>query len=209
MRVKPASESAPSFSRRSFLALVAGSAFGAAAERVSNAEAICGTWVLQQTSSKAELERILPTVLALALGTPHVRGFSLRVPWRAIAADLSLLEAGRKIARERNLAFSLRFMAGRHTPAGVFEKGCSFRTSNAKAIESEPHPDRRVSCPLVPMFSSHVPVCCIRFHSCLRRLLAQVEKTRKIQPVRDVTSARWLPPAPRPGEFRGRCRVHQ
>ena len=91
---------------------------------LSNAEAICGTWVLQQVASRAELDRLLPQVLAPALATPGVRGFSLRVPWRAIDADFALLEAGLAVAHERGLAFSVRFMAGRHTPARVFAAGC-------------------------------------------------------------------------------------
>ena len=94
----------------------------------TNAEAICGTWVLQQVESRQQLERLLPGTIGPALATPGVRGFSLRVPWKAIDGDFSLLEAGLKIARQRRLAFSVRFMAGRHTPARVFDAGCRFYT---------------------------------------------------------------------------------
>ncbi len=96
----------------------------APAEKPSNAEAVCGTWVLQQVASREELDRLLPTTLAPALETPAIRGFSMRVPWKAIDGDFALLDAGLDIARARGLAFSVRFMAGRHTPARVFEAGC-------------------------------------------------------------------------------------
>jgi len=97
---------------------------GAEDKRDSNARAVCGTWALQQVSSRGELQRLLPRRIAPALATPDLRGFSLRVPWKAIARDYSLLDAGRRIARGRRLAFSVRFMAGRHTPAAVFDAGC-------------------------------------------------------------------------------------
>ena len=64
----------------------------------------------------------------------------MRVPWRAIDADFALLEAGLAVARERGLAFSVRFMAGRHTPARVFAAGCpSYR-----------HRGERVPVPFLP-----------------------------------------------------------
>ncbi|MDQ3623875.1 MAG: hypothetical protein M3463_15530 [Verrucomicrobiota bacterium] len=112
------------------MCVFAGAALPAASpQKISNAEAICGTWVLQQVSSQEELERLLPRVIEPALRTPRVRGFCLRVPWRSIDNDFALLDAGLKIARDRQLAFSLRFMAGRHTPVHVFEKGCRFYSS--------------------------------------------------------------------------------
>src|SRR3954470_13882160 len=94
------------------------------AEGSSNAEAVCGTWVLQQVTSREELDRLLPTTLVPALETPAIRGFSMRVPWGAIDGDFALLDAGLAVARAHGLAFSVRFMAGRHTPARVFEVGC-------------------------------------------------------------------------------------
>lgn len=92
----------------------------------TNADAIAGTWVLQQAASKAELERMLPKTIGPALKTPHVRGFCLRVPWKAVDKDFALLEAGYEIARQHKVAYSVRFMAGRHTPARVFDTGCRF-----------------------------------------------------------------------------------
>ncbi|MCX8037822.1 MAG: hypothetical protein N3D11_12395 [Candidatus Sumerlaeia bacterium] len=88
--------------------------------------AVCGIWVLQQAAGREELARLLPSTLAPALRTPHIRGFSLRVPWNAIAARFDLLDAGLEIARSHHVAFSVRFMAGRHTPAPVFERGSPF-----------------------------------------------------------------------------------
>ena len=106
-----------------------------AAPATPNHEAISGTWVLQQVSSEADLARLAPTVLGPALATPGVRGFSLRVPWKAIDTDCRLLEAGLALARKHGVAYSVRFMAGRHTPASVFADGCRFyprRGSNEK-----------------------------------------------------------------------------
>ena len=71
------------------------------AEGPSNAEAVCGTWVLQQVTSREELDRLLPTTLVPALETPAIRGFSMRVPWRAIDGDFALLDAGLAVARRR------------------------------------------------------------------------------------------------------------
>jgi hypothetical protein len=92
----------------------------------TNADEISGTWALQQVGSLPELERALPTVIVPALETPGLRGFSLRVPWQAIDESFGLLDAGLQAARERGLAFAIRFMAGRHTPAWVFAAGSPF-----------------------------------------------------------------------------------
>jgi hypothetical protein len=91
-----------------------------------SASRICGTWVLQQVANREELDRIAPTTISPALKTPRIRGFCLRVPWKAIDEDFSLLAAGRDLARRHGVAFSVRFMAGRHTPARVFENGARF-----------------------------------------------------------------------------------
>jgi len=93
---------------------------------IDNAQAVAGTWVLQQVSSVQELERLVPQSLEPALKTPGIRGFCLRVPWKVVDADFALLEAGLKLAQRHNLAYSVRFMAGRHTPDRVFDKGCRF-----------------------------------------------------------------------------------
>ncbi len=87
---------------------------------------IAGTWVLQQTDSLEGLEIELSRSLSAALKTPHIRGFCLRVPWRAADRDLSLFEAGYRIARDHGVDYSIRFMAGRHTPQRLFDQGCRF-----------------------------------------------------------------------------------
>lgn len=89
-----------------------------------NAALVSGTWVLQQASSVRELEAARSQWIDTALQTPDLRGFCLRVPWRAIDGDLSLLQSGRAIARRHQVDYSIRFMAGRHTPTRVFDKGC-------------------------------------------------------------------------------------
>ncbi len=105
----------------------------------SNAEAICGTWVLQQASNSEELKRFESKGLETALNTPNIRGFCLRVPWKAIDHDLGLAEQGLQLARRHHVAFSIRFMAGRHTPARVFDSGCRYYlTSRSK--EKAPMP---------------------------------------------------------------------
>jgi hypothetical protein len=106
----------------------------------TGAEAIAGTWVLQQVTNQAELDRLLPKTIGPALKTPHIRGFCLRVPWKAIDRDFGLLEAGRKIARDFQVSYSVRFMAGRHTPARVFESGCRFYLGGRGGREKIPMP---------------------------------------------------------------------
>jgi len=119
---------------------------GEAAATIPTTQRICGTWVLQQVSSRDELDRLVPTTISPALETPHVRGFSLRVPWKAIDQDFSLLEAGCEIARRHGVGYSVRFMAGRHTPQRVFDKGARFylltprRRAGAGAAEKVPAP---------------------------------------------------------------------
>ncbi|HUT89682.1 MAG TPA: hypothetical protein VMY37_09310, partial [Thermoguttaceae bacterium] len=110
-----------------------------AAEPTST-EAIAGTWVLQQVTDQAELDRLLPKTIGPALKTPHIRGFSLRVPWKAIDQDFGLLEAGWKIARDHGVSYSVRFMAGRHTPAGVFDRECRFYLGGRGGREKIPMP---------------------------------------------------------------------
>jgi hypothetical protein len=94
---------------------------------------VCGAWVLQQAASIAELEHSGGT-LAAALSTPRLRGFSLRVPWKSIDLDFSLLDAGLALARRYKLPISVRFMAGRHTPARVFEAGSPSYMRNGEKV---------------------------------------------------------------------------
>lgn len=85
----------------------------------------CGTWVLQQVSSVAELNSYEIRIGA-ALDLPGVVGLSLRFPWRAVDQDFSMLDRGRQIASEHGKAFSVRFMAGRWTPQRVFDAGSPY-----------------------------------------------------------------------------------
>jgi hypothetical protein len=86
---------------------------------------VCGTWVLQQASSVAELKRLRPNLMN-ALRTPGVRGLSVRVPWASIDRDFSVLEKAKRIARAAGKPLSVRFMAGRSTPARVFQEGAHY-----------------------------------------------------------------------------------
>lgn len=81
------------------------------------ASMVCGTWVLQQVSSVAELDSYAARIGA-ALDLPGVVGLSVRFPWRAADTDFSILDRGRQIASEHGKAFSIRFMAGRSTLSG-------------------------------------------------------------------------------------------
>ena len=101
---------------------------------------ISGTWVLQQVSSREDLDRLTPTAIAPALETPHIRGFCLRVPWHAIDKDFTLLESGLTLARSHNVDYSIRFMAGRHVPKRVFERGCPFYTKKDRQGQDEKIP---------------------------------------------------------------------
>jgi hypothetical protein len=123
-------------SRRAVLAALPGLAAVCAAPKHS---IVCGTWALQQASNIEELRRA-GTTLATALSTPRIRGFSLRAPWTSIDADFSLLDAGLALARRYKLPISVRFMAGRHTPARVFEAGSPFYL----------HGDAKVPLPFLP-----------------------------------------------------------
>ena len=129
---------------------------GAVIAPLSNAEAICGTWILQQVSNLEELERLQPKIIGPALSTPKVRGFCLRVPWKAIDKDFSLLEAGLRIAREHRVAFSVRFMAGRHTPGRVFDKGCRFYTVAKRRRRAGPALSEKVPVPFLPDGSPNI-----------------------------------------------------
>jgi hypothetical protein len=102
--------------------------------------AIAGTWVLQQVANREELDRELRRSLSTALRTPHIRGFCLRFPWKAVDEDFALIEAGHRIARDHGVSYSIRFMAGRHTPDRVFDRGCRFYLGGHGGNERIPVP---------------------------------------------------------------------
>jgi hypothetical protein len=91
----------------------------------TNAQAVAGTWVLQQVGSVEELRKLEPAI-ADALQNFDTVGFCLRFPWKVADADFALLERGREIATRYGKKFSVRFMAGRHTPERVFNDGCPY-----------------------------------------------------------------------------------
>ncbi len=101
---------------------------------LSNPAEVCGTWVLQQVADASELKRSQPALEA-ALATPGLRGFSLRAPWHAIDQNFGLLDAGHAIAEAAKVGFSMRFMAGRHTPARVLDLGgCASHLRNGERV---------------------------------------------------------------------------
>ena len=94
------------------------------ADPLANVRWACGTWALQEASSTTELDRLATSgALGTALAAPSLRGFSLRARWADVDRDLTLFERGRAIATSRGLAYAIRFMAGRSTPARVFDAG--------------------------------------------------------------------------------------
>lgn len=93
----------------------------------------CGTWVLQEVSSRAQLRRQAPAIKA-ALRKRGVRGLSIRVPWSSIDRNFKLLNKARKIANSQDKALAVRFLAGRSTPARVFREGAYYYTANGERI---------------------------------------------------------------------------
>ncbi len=101
-------------------------------------QAACGTWVLYQVSSAADLDRLRPKIED-ALALPGVVGFSVRFPWDA--ADMTgsdesdpILETAKDITERQGKALSIRFMAGAHTPARVFDAGASYYLSSGDKV---------------------------------------------------------------------------
>lgn len=97
----------------------------------------CGTWVLQQVGSAAELDGWAARIDA-ALALPGVVGLSLRVPWDALDEDPTLLDRGLALAEARGKEFTVRFMAGRWTPRSVFEEGAHSFVSAAGDVVPTP-----------------------------------------------------------------------
>lgn len=105
--------------------------------------ATCGTWLLHQVSSVAQLDRDAAAIDA-ALAEPSTIGFSVRVPWNAIDTDLSLLDAAYAKAQARGKQISVRFMAGRYTPSRIFDAGAYNFTSSAGQRVPKPFSDTGV-----------------------------------------------------------------
>jgi chitodextrinase len=81
--------------------------------------------VLQEASSVTDLQNLRPQIES-ALSLPGVVGFSLRFRWKTVDSDFSLLDQGLAVAQTRGKAFSVRAMAGRHTPERVFDAGSPY-----------------------------------------------------------------------------------
>jgi hypothetical protein len=105
---------------------------------------VCGTWVLQQSMSAAQL-RSTREAVSTALATPQVRGFSSRAPWNAIDTDLALFEEAYRLAQAAGKQLSIRFMAGRWTPARVFDAGAYFYVNTAGERVPKPFSDTGVA----------------------------------------------------------------
>lgn len=106
--------------------------------------ALCGTWVLQQIDSAAQLTNQRPSMRA-ALDRHAVRGLSLRYPWKAIDGSTVLVESGRQVASLNGHAYAVRFMAGRHTPARVFDTGAYYYRSASGERIPKPFSDSGVA----------------------------------------------------------------
>lgn len=95
---------------------------------------ICGTWVMQQVSTSAELARAEPGIKD-ALKVGGVRGLSLRVPWSAVDRNFALLTQAADIAASQGKQITVRIMAGVHTPARIFDAGAfSYQTAAGKRV---------------------------------------------------------------------------
>ena len=98
--------------------LTGGLAATAASPASADVRDLRGTWVLQEASSVAALNRHAPAIRR-ALSWNGVVGLSIRVPWRTLeprkgAYTFKILQRAREIAGSKEL--SVRFMAGRNTP---------------------------------------------------------------------------------------------
>jgi hypothetical protein len=187
----------------SILAFISAGPSAATGAHSSNALAISGTWVLQQVSSPGELSRLSESVLKPALATPGLRGFCLRVPWQAIGTNFNLLDQGLLMARANHLAYSLRFMAGRHTPEPVFADGCRFYRSE-RSREKVPAPFLEDGSPNL-VFEKHYEVLVSRLAGWCRtnqvRLLhlawygqewAELNHGKEVRALKGYTYENWL-----------------
>ena len=104
-----------------------------AAQRAPRPQPGCGTWVLQEVSSRAALKRQAPEIKS-ALRKSGVTGLSVRVPWSAIDRNFKVLKKARKIAKSQHKQLAVRFMAGRSTPARVFREGAYSYVANGERI---------------------------------------------------------------------------
>jgi hypothetical protein len=163
---------------------------------------VCGTWLLQQSISLAQLRSTAGPVSA-ALDTPGVRGFSSRAPWNAVDEDLSLFDEAYRLAKQANRALSIRFMAGRWTPARVFRAGAYYYVNSAGEKVPKPFSDAGVAGN--PVFEAAYDRAVARMAAWSRshgvRLLhlpwygqkwAEIDNGEEIQQSRGYSFAAWL-----------------
>ena len=111
------------------LALVALLPLGAAVSQGVVAQAaipaaVSGTWAMLQVSTPTALNFFRPSIDA-ALAIPGVTGLSLRAPWTAITANLSIFEGGVQIAQADHKALAIRFVSGVDTPSAFLGNSTS------------------------------------------------------------------------------------
>lgn len=112
---------------------------------MATTNSLYGTWALQQVSSVNELNNY-KSQITQALDVKGTTGLSVRFPWNT--ADLNggdtsnaLLDGARKMVDDYNTAhpgankqLSIRFMAGRHTPARVFDAGAKYYLKGSEKV---------------------------------------------------------------------------
>jgi hypothetical protein len=110
---------------------------------------ISGTWAVYQAET---IQQVDSPVVENALSAPHLRGYSLRVPWSAIDGSTALLDAGLAAARKHGVAFAIRFMAGRWTPSRVFDAGSPYYsvTTDRNGPKPSPFLGSRAPTPFMP-----------------------------------------------------------
>lgn len=101
---------------------------------------VCGTWVLQQVQSTAEINAYASRIDA-ALAIPGVVGLSIRFPWNVADTDFALLDRAAEIAASRGKQLAIRFMAGRHTPQRVFDAGAAYYLKGAEKVPAPVNAD--------------------------------------------------------------------
>lgn len=97
-------------------------------------------WVLQQVSSRAELQNYASQIANAKQTVPALGGLGVRIAWDAYLRDKSVLDLGKQIADANNLEYSFRFMAGRWTPDAFLSEMGSAYTHTTPAGELFPKP---------------------------------------------------------------------
>ena len=159
---------------------------------------LSGTWVLQQANSVSQVD---PSYVEVALSTPRVRGFSLRVPWSAIDGSTAILTAGAQTAAKHHMPLVIRFMAGMGTPARVFAAGSPYYISNGVKVPTPFMPDGSPNTIFESYYKSEVAALAAWCHangvhelhmSWYGRLYAQLDNSSIVNAQPGYTYAHWL-----------------